>query len=100
MQTQIIAVIDTVAPEITLSEDMTLECPAEVPDLEGEFEVVDLSFVDLVLTTDTVFGICAGNHDVVQSVAATDAYTPPVWPPGRWLSETPMLPCSPRPKSN
>ena len=72
-QTQIIAVIDTVAPEITLADDLTLECPAQAPAIEGEFAVADLSFVELVLTTDTVFGICAGNYDVVQSVAATDA---------------------------
>ena len=69
---QVIEVADTTAPSLEIPADYEAECSAAHP-LEAATASDNCGHVTIVLTADTVAGVCAQSYVVTRTFVATDA---------------------------
>ena len=71
VETQVITVVDTTAPDMLVGDDMTIECDAVVPAPEYFVEDNCDETVDAEVTSETVEG-CGSSYVMTRTYTATD----------------------------
>ena len=70
---QIIVVVDTVAPQLFVPEDATVDCEdVDTADLGDATATDDCGEVSISVTSEIVPGDCAGSYSIVRTFVATD----------------------------